>query len=236
MTDSVATTGPVDTGGQQPAANAVVEPGKQENQPPAPKPGPPAPKQENQPEPPQETDSERVERLERELSAARREAAKDRVNAKKAAADTREQEVVKTILAALGLKEDGSKEVTVDTVTAELTKAQTELRELKLRETVRAAVKDVPGADADRLLTHAPFLETVRALEDGDANGLKTAIGDTLNVAPWLRVAPAVTRSGSEPGGSGEADVTAEQFAAMSNPEKNALFAKNPELFLKLAG
>ena len=152
----------------------------------------------------QETDAEKIARLERELASTRDETAKKRITAKEQAANEREAETVKKVLAALGLNEDGEKVVNADELAAKLQAEQAKTKSLQMREAVRDAVAD--PAEAGRLLKHTDFLEAVKGLEPGDVEGIKKAVAATLTANPWLKSAPgAPGRSGTDmSGGTGE--------------------------------
>ena len=184
----------------------------------------------------QESPEQTIARLQRELSSARGEASKGRVNAKEKAAQEREQQVVSNILKALGLNKDGEKEVSVDDLTTQLSAAQRETKQLRMREAVRAAAARDKTVDPDRILRDAEFLRALDALEPGDDDGLKKAIRATLEVAPWLAVQEtAPKRSGNDTsGGTGESQLTKDQFKQMSGAERNELFNKNPDLYRSL--
>lgn len=156
-------------------------------------------------EPPrQETDAEKIARLERELASTRDETAKKRITAKEQAANEREAETVKKVLAALGLNEDGEKVVNADELAAKLQAEQAKTKSLQMREAVRDAVDD--PAEAGRLLKHTDFLEAVKGLEPGDVEGIKKAVAATLTANPWLKSAPGARgKSGTDmSGGTGE--------------------------------
>lgn len=157
----------------------------------------------------QETLEAKAARLERELSDARREAAKDRVNAKATAAqeasEKTKNDLVASILGTLGLTPDGKKVPTVDDLTGALTTVQAENRTLKLKETVRE-VAPTTGADPSKLFLHTGFLSAVAALEPGDTAGVKKAVEDALKEYPYLAAGQASAgKSGTDmSGGSGE--------------------------------
>lgn len=157
-------------------------------------------------EPPakQETDAEKIARLERELASTRDETAKKRVTAKEQAANEREAETVAKVLAALGLDKDGKKVVNADELIVQLQAEKETNKSLRIREAVREASDD--PATAGRLLKHTDFLDAVKGLEPGDTKGIKDAIKATLDANPWLKSAPgAQGKSGTDmSGGSGE--------------------------------
>lgn len=161
-------------------------------------------KPEQKPEQKQETDAEKIARLERELASTRDETAKKRISAKEQAANEREAETVKKVLAALGLNEDGEKVVNADELAAKLQAEQAKTKSLQMREAVRDAVTD--PAEAGRLLKHTDFLDAVQGLEPGDTEGIKKAVAATLTANPWLKSAPgAPGKSGTDmSGGTGE--------------------------------
>lgn len=161
-------------------------------------------KPEPKPEQRQETDAEKIARLERELASTRDETAKKRITAKEQAANEREAETVKKVLAALGLNEDGEKVVNADELAAKLQAEQAKTKSLQMREAVRDAVDD--PAEAGRLLKHTDFLESVQGLEPGDTEGIKKAVTATLTANPWLKSAPGARgKSGTDmSGGTGE--------------------------------
>lgn len=162
------------------------------------------PEAEQKPEQKPETDAEKIARLERELASTRDETAKKRITAKEQAANEREAETVKKVLAALGLNEDGEKVVNADELAAKLQAEQAKTKSLQMREAVRDAVDD--PAEAGRLLKHTDFLDAVQGLEPGDTEGIKKAVTATLTANPWLKSAPGARgKSGTDmSGGTGE--------------------------------
>ena len=152
----------------------------------------------------QETDAEKIARLERELASTRDETAKKRITAKEQAANEREAETVQKVLAALGLNKDGEKVVNADELATKLQAEQAKTKSLQMREAVRDAVDD--PAEAGRLLKHTDFLDAVQGLEPGDTEGIKKAVAATLTANPWLKSAPGARgKSGTDmSGGTGE--------------------------------
>lgn len=156
-----------------------------------------------------ETPEAMVARLTAELASVRKEAAKDRVNAKTTAATeaaaATETALVAKLLGALGIAPDGKKVPTVDDLTGELTNTKAENRTLKLKETVRD-VAPAAGADPSKLFLHTGFLGAVAALEPGDTAGVKKAVEDALKEYPYLAAgqAPAGKSGTDMSGGSGE--------------------------------
>ena len=160
----------------------------------------------------QETTEQTIARLTAEVAAARAEAGKSRVNAKQSAAEEATKDVLGRILGALGIQEDGSKKVTVEDVTAELTKAQTDA---KTAQRNLAVYLNAGDADPARLLKFTDFLDAIHGLDPSDAEGIKKAIAATVAANPWLKATQVVDKSGAEiSGGTGEKQHTlAEQIA-----------------------
>lgn len=211
------------------------QPGQHED--PTPKPAPPPQKNESL--------EEANARLTRELADVRREVSRSRVNAKTKAADERESEIVRAILGALGRDESGERQVSVEELTQQLQASQRETKDLRVREAVRTVAADVEGADASRLLESVSFRSAIAELEPDDADGILAAVNATLEASPWLKVSQDDTagvksaqpkRSGTDvSGGSREGAITLEKFRAMSGPEKNALFQRDPNLYRELS-
>lgn len=184
----------------------------------------------------QETPEQTIARLTREVESARKEAGKQRVNAKAAAADEATTSTLNKVLEALGVKADGSKKVSLEDVQAESAKKDASLAQLAAENVVlrRAATL---GADADKLLNWSPFTNAVGKLDPG-ADDYQTQVDQLITEQktsnPFLAT-QAVGKSGSEIGGSGPQAITKERFDAMSGAELNQLFNTDPETFRRLS-
>jgi hypothetical protein len=184
----------------------------------------------------QETPEQTIARLTREVESARKEAGKQRVNAKQAAADEARNATLSKVLEALGVKADGSKKVSLEDVQAESAKKDASLAQLAAENVVlrRAATL---GADADKLLNWSPFTSAVGKLDPG-ADDYQTQVDQLITEQktsnPFLAT-QAVGKSGSEIGGSGPQAITKERFDAMSGEELNTLYRNDPATFKRLA-
>ena len=186
---------------------------------------------------PPNADAERIAQLERENAELRRENGQRRVKAK-----TAEEEALATVAKALGFSTDGKKEVSLDEMTKQVSDLTSENQKLRTENRIlrRAGAAD---ADPDKLLNWAPFTRDVAALDQSDESkfqeNVDSLIKEYVSKNPFLSVAQAAAaRSGVEmSGGSGETSVTTpEQFAKLSNAEKNKLYQTNPDLFRQMAG
>ena len=184
----------------------------------------------------QETPEQTIARLTREVESARKEAGKQRVNAKQAAADEARNATLSKVLEALGVKADGSKKVSLEDVQAESAKKDATLAQMAAENVVlrRAATL---GADADKLLNWSPFTSAVGKL-DPSSDDYQTQVDQLITEQktsnPFLAT-QAVGKSGSEIGGSGPQAITKERFDAMSGEELNTLYRNDPATFKRLA-
>jgi len=143
-----------------------------------------------------------IERLEKDLKAARAEAAKSRVNAKQAAADEARKELAQQIGKALGIVEDDKLDPAE--LTEQLTAAkqsQTEAaRELAVYKAAATA-----GADPTRLLDSRSFLASIKDVDPADDKAIAAAIKTTVDNNPIFKTTPAPGASSVDhAGGSGE--------------------------------
>lgn len=117
-----------------------------------------------------------------EIERLRRENAKDRTNAKAAAADEARKELAQSIGKALGLVKDEPVDPTV--LTDQLTKAQAEQRQAALE---LAVFKATPDADvAKALLDSRSFLAKVAEIDPTDTTALVAAVGEAVLENPAL--------------------------------------------------
>lgn len=180
------------------APAAPAEPPATPSQPAAPAaPQPPA-----QP-PAGETPEQTIARLTAELTSARQEAGKSRVNAKQAAAEEARQSLVQELGKALGLVKT-DEPVDPAKLTAQLTEQQATAAAAQVQLAVfKAAAKH--GADAESLLDSNSFLRSLDGLAPTDADKIDAAIKAAVDANPKLKTAPVAGRSGAEfAGGTGE--------------------------------
>lgn len=183
----------------------------------------------------EETPEEALQRVTQELSAARAEAGKQRVNAKQKAAEDRENEVVNKLLNALGRKPDGSKKVTTDELTSEIEAERQHTSSLAAENTV-LRVASQAGADPDRLLNWQPFTSELRELDSGDekyGESVQALIKKYTGANPFLS-AQAAAKTGTEMGSGTASQVTKEQFDKMDGTQLAALAVANPTLYAQL--
>jgi len=185
----------------------------------------------------QETPEQAIARLTREVESARKEAGKQRVNAKQAAADEARNDTLSKVLAALGVEQDGSKKVSLEDVQAESAKKDASIAQMAAENMVLRRAGAL-GADADKLLNWSPFTSAVGKL-DPSSDDYQTQVDQLITEQktsnPFLAT-QAVGKSGSEIGGSGPQAITKERFDAMSGAEKNQLYITNPGLYTQLSG
>ena len=186
-------------GGAPAAPAASAEPPATPGQPPASA----APQQPAQP-PVGETPEQTISRLTAELTSARQEAGKSRVNAKQAAADEARNSLVQELGRALGLIKTEGEQVDPAKLTAQLTEQQAAATGAQVQLAVfKAAAKH--GADPEALLDSNTFLRSLDGLAPADADKIDAAIKAAVETNPKLKTAPAAGRSGAEfAGGTGE--------------------------------
>jgi hypothetical protein len=152
-----------------------------------------------------ETEAEKIVRLETALTAARKEAGKDRTTAKAKAAEDARKALLDDVAKALGLKEGET--VTAEQLQDQLKEAKAATNDSKIQLAVyRSASK--AGADPDALLDSRSFLTSVRELDTTakDFDALVAAeIKSAIEKNPKLKTTPTgAGRSGGEfPGGTG---------------------------------
>jgi hypothetical protein len=172
------------------------------------------------------------DRLAAEVETLRHEAAASRVNAKSAAVADALAPIVKilgledgtdpaALLAAVTTARDGAAQAKASRVTADL---------------VTVAMR--AGLDPDALRDSRSFASKLEALDpdatDYDA-ALKAAVDEVKDSARF-RATPTPGRSGVDgPSGSGEGQVTAAQFKAMSISERSQLFQRDPGTYRALS-
>lgn len=200
-------------------------------------PAPEAPKPEA-PETKQETfDRDYVEKL-RQEAAENRTKARDAEKQAKDEADAR----VKAILEAAGIKTEGDEDPEAAAkAQAEQNASRAEAAEAERDQAKRelAIYKQAnkSGADTDLLLDSTSFLNATKDISPDDAEAIETAIKKALETNPRFKSAQAAGQSGADfNGGTGEGQITQEQFNAYSPSEKNDLFKSNPTLYRKLSG
>lgn len=151
-----------------------------------------------------ETPEQTIARLTAELTSARQEAGKSRVNAKQAAAEEARNSLVQELGKALGLVKAEGEQVDPAKLTAQLTEQQATAQAAQVQLAVfkRAATH---GADPEALLDSNSFLRTLDGLAPSDADKIDAAIKAAVEANPKLKAAQAAGRSGAEfAGGTGE--------------------------------
>lgn len=199
---------------------------------------PEAPKPTETPEAKQETfDREYVEKLRAE-AAENRTKARDAEKAAKEDSDAK----VNKVLEALGIKtaENEDPVAAAQSQAAEnATRAETAEQERDQARRELAIYKSAgkAGADTDLLLDSTSFLNATKELSPDDAEGIEAAIKKALDTNPRFKAAQAAGQSGADfNGGTGEGQLTQEQFDAMNGTEKSELLNKNPTLYRRLSG
>ncbi|MFZ3547709.1 hypothetical protein ACODT3_19240 [Streptomyces sp. 4.24] len=197
-----------------------------------PTPTPPAPAA---PAPGDQDQAATIARLESELTAARAEAGKGRVNAKQQAADTARAELTAQLLGILDPSKAGQ-EATPEELTQQLTTAQAQARqtavELAVYRTAAAA-----GADADVLLDSRTFADSLAGIDPADTAAVTAAVKAAVTANPRLAAKPTGPQvGGSEFNGAPPQGVTATQFAAMDYAARAELYQTDPTTYRRLAG
>lgn len=176
-----------------------------------------------------------IARLERDLDAARKEAAKGRTTAKQRAADEARQELAQQLAAVLDpskANEPADPEELTRQLTAEQAKARQTAVELAVYRTARDA-----GGDPDALLDSRQFAAAVADLDPADLDGIKAAVTAAVQANPKLAAEQqGPTRGGVEFSGAPSGGVSPEQFAAMGYAERAQLFQSDPDTYRRLAG
>ncbi|MBD2760067.1 hypothetical protein IEE94_11165 [Yimella sp. cx-573] len=230
MSEQTTTAPATDPAAQQPAA-------------PTPSPADVAPKQpEQQPAQQQTTTEGRVEDLpdwaQKMIRDARGEAAKDRTNAKQAAADEARTEYAQAIGKALGLiTDDTAEQVDPAKLTADLTAAQQQQRDAAVELAIYKAAT-ATGADPAKLTDSRAFMASIpHDLDPTDTTAVTELVSAAVDKNPSLRTLTATgASSANHTGGSGEGAITREQFNAMTGAERNELAQTNRPLYDQLTG
>lgn len=173
------------------------------------------------------------------IAKLRRENATDRATARDTAAREARESLAKDVAKALGM-DTGDESPDPDALTKQAqeidqarTDAATARAEVAVLRTAAAA-----GADGDALLDSRAFMASLAETDTSDTSAVQQLIAAAVDENPRFRVALVATGASAadHAGGSGEAAVTAEQFAAMRPAQKNALFQSDPALYRQLAG
>lgn len=167
-----------------------------------------------------ETPEQTIARLTTELTAARGEAGKTRVNAKQAAADEARTELAQQIGKALGLVKDDTP-VDPAKLTADLAAVGTENATLKTQNAALLAAVTL-GANPVALLDSNSFLKSLEGLAPTDSEKITAAINAAITSNPALKTtapaAPVVPKSGPEitggPGGPSKPTTLEDAIAA----------------------
>lgn len=177
-----------------------------------------------------------IARLERDLTAARQEAAKGRTTAKQRAADEAVQRVTQEIGRALGLVKD-DEPADPQQLTRQLADAQAKARETAVELAVYRAAGEA-GADPDALLDSRKFADAVANLDPADRDAIGKAIRDAVEADQRLAAKQPTgpARGGAEFNGAPSGGVTAAQFADMSYGERTRLYESDPDTYRRLAG
>ncbi len=156
-----------------------------------------------------ETAEQTIARLTSELSAARAEAGKSRINAKQAAADEARTQLVTELGKALGLVKD---DTPTDPAALQQQIAATGAENAALKQAAQFAetrqvallTAAAQGANPAALLDSNSFLESIKGLEPTDAEKINAAIKTAIDNNPTLKAQAA--KSGPEfTGGTGTA-------------------------------
>jgi hypothetical protein len=165
-----------------------------------------------------------IARLEKQLSDARAEAAKDRVAGNKAAADKAVSELTQQLGKALGLvKDDGPPDAEALTKALADREAKLAAGEAALRaKDIELAVygrAEKAGAKAGALLDSRSFLKAIADLDPAD-KGFSKALDDAITAAvkdnpTAYAIAPAGRSGGEQGGSSGESGVTKQRSGSL---------------------
>lgn len=174
------------------------------------------------------------------VSDLRKEAGKERVNAKKSAADEARNEVLDEVAKALGLKD--TEKPTVESLQTTLTAKDTELAEAQTerdRARVELAVLRAAGpakADADLLLDSQSFRESLADLDLSDTNAITEAVKTWVKDNPKYASTQVLGASSIEnTGGTGETPIGISEFRAMDLRERANYARTKPAEFQTLA-
>ncbi|WP_275463369.1 hypothetical protein [Streptomyces noursei] len=176
-----------------------------------------------------------ITRLEQQLAAARRDAGKQRVTAKQAAADEARAELAQQIGRALGLVQDDTPPDPA-ALTQQLADEQQRARQTAVELAVYRTAREA-GGDPDALLDSRTFAAAVADLDPADVAAVRAAVEAAVAANPKLAVQrPAgPARAGTEFSGPPSQGVTPAQFAAMDYAQRAELFQSDPDTYRRLA-
>lgn len=161
----------------------------------------PAPEPTPAPQPQNDDPAATIARLESDLAAARKEAAKSRTVAKENAAAEARNALAQDIGRALGLVQDDT-----PPDPAQLTQQLTEVQQQARQAAVELAVyrnAAAAGGDPTALLDSRTFAASLDGIDPTDAAAVQAAIAAAVTANPKLAVAPRAGRSGGDMGGAG---------------------------------
>lgn len=173
------------------------------------------------------------DQLKREIHKLRQENAKDRTTAKQNAAAQAQDELIRKLGQALGLIKDEDEQLTAEQLTAQLTSEQEKRANAQREFAVYKAAQGV--ADPDMLTDSRAFAKTISDIDPDDATAIRTAIEQFVKDHPQYAAQRASVSGIEHPAGSGETEITVDQFKAMSGTQRNELFHKDPEQYRALA-
>lgn len=204
----------------------------------APKPTPPADAPQQAPATQAKGDDlpDDPEKLKEIIRNTRAEAGKSRVNAKAKAAEEARESLVQELGKALGLIQDDT-----STSPEELTRQLTAEREAAAQARLEVAVYKAANGAADpaRLLDSMSFRAALQGVDPADADAVQNAVKTFVEANPHFTSKPAQVAGPStvpHAAGSGEGQITKEQFDRMSGEERNQLYLTNVDLYRQLAG
>jgi hypothetical protein len=201
---------PADDQTQQPPAGSVVPPTPKADQPPA-------------------TGGEEwadPAKAKAEIERLRRENGTQRVTAKQQAANEARQEFAKEVAQALGLapKDDESPEQ----LRARIADRETAVREKDTQLAVFTLAASVtPAADAVKLLSWKPFLDSIAGIDPSNQQAVKDAMKAATDAHPFLRAAPVAGASAAQHAGGSSGAVTPSSTAAPGQARMMAAYGEN---------
>lgn len=168
----------------------------------------------------------------KELSRARTQASDRRVKLNAALGD------IKSVGGELGLVETAEAPITAAAILDAIKSQRSELTSLKTESALSAAITKAGGNSMTRSMVLGEGLtKDLDPAADDFLTKVEAAVTETIAKYPALKAAQAAGGSGLDLSGApAPGAITVASFKAMSLPEKNALFQRDPALFRQLAG
>lgn len=170
-------------------------------------------------------DAPTVEKLQAEVERLRRENGSARVTAKQQAANEARTELAQEIARVLGI--DAKDAETPEQLKARIAEQDQEVKAGKVQLAVyQLAASVTPKADAVKLLSWKPFLDSISKLDPTDSTALQQAMTEAVKANSFLSAAPVAGASAAQHAGGSSGNVPTSATAAPGQARMQAAYGE----------